>query len=192
MRGRCRYCRHHLSWQYPLVEAATGALFLAGGVWISTPLAWLVFSIASAFFMVLFVIDARYYTVPDEISLPAMAVIFLLNLARGVSWWSLIIAVLIGGGWFLAQFSISRGRWVGGGDIRLGLLMGAFLGYPLIILGLMMAYIGGSIIAIGLLLAGRKKLGSRLPFATMLLPAALAAFLWGEGIWRWYMGLLGF
>lgn len=190
--GRCRACRHRLSVQYLLVEAAVGGLWLAGALWLPADLSLLTFWVAVAFSTVLFVIDAQHYTVPDQISIPAAVVIFLLNWARGVSPWSLIIAVLIGGGWFGAQFLVSRGKWVGGGDIRLGMLMGALLGYPLIILGLMMAYIGGSLIAVVLMVLGRKHLGSRLPFATMLLPASLAVFLWGEGIWGWYLKLLGF
>lgn len=188
----CRHCGAKISWQYPLVEMVTGLLFALGiysvdGFW---PL--LAFFVAAAFFMVLWVFDAVSYLVPDRVSLPAIAVIFILNALSGVKITSLLLGALLGGLWFLLQFVISRGRWVGGGDVRLGVLIGVLLGYPLVFVGLGLAYLGGSLIAAILLLLRRKRFGSRLPFATMLLPAALAAWLWGEKIWQWYFTSLGF
>ncbi|OGY91192.1 MAG: hypothetical protein A3H70_02500 [Candidatus Komeilibacteria bacterium RIFCSPLOWO2_02_FULL_48_11] len=189
---RCRYCRAKISWQYPLVEVATGLLFALGpglvqGFWPA-----LTYFIAVAFFMVLWVFDATSYLVPDRVSLPAIAIIFVLNFLSGVKMSSLLLGAVLGGLWFLLQFAISRGRWVGGGDVRLGILIGVLLGYPLVFIGLALAYLGGSLIAAVLLLLGRKRFGSRLPFATMLLPAALAAWLWGSNIWQWYFTALGF
>lgn len=192
LRGRCRFCDEKISWQYPAVELSVGALFALGAFSLPSNLTLLVFLTAAAFFTILFVYDASHYLIPDEVSWPAIITIFLLNLLRGENPWFLLLGAVIGGGWFLVQFLISRGRWVGGGDIRLGLLLGVLLGYPLIILGLLLTYIGGSLIALALLALGRKKLGSRLPFATMLLPAALVTFLWGKGIWAWYFGVVGF
>ena len=142
--------------------------------------------------MVLWVFDATSYLVPDRVSLPAIAIIFVLNFLSGVKMSSLLLGAVLGGLWFLLQFAISRGRWVGGGDVRLGILIGVLLGYPLVFIGLALAYLGGSLIAAVLLLLGRKRFGSRLPFATMLLPAALAAWLWGSNIWQWYFTALGF
>jgi len=189
---RCRHCQAKISWQYPLVEMATGLLFALGlysvnGFW---PL--LTYFAAVAFFMALWVFDATSYLVPDRVSLPAIAVIFILNAVAGIKISSLLIGALVGGLWFLLQFAISRGRWVGGGDVRLGVLIGVLLGYPLVFIGLALAYLGGSLIAAILLISGRKRFGSRLPFATMLLPAALAAWLWGAQIWQWYFTALGF
>ena len=192
LRGRCRFCRRRLARQYPLVELAAGGLFFLGALYLPWDLTLVTYWAAVAFFTVLFVYDAAYYLVPDKVSLPAIAVIFLLNLMRGLSLGPLVLGAALGGAWFLAQFLVSRGRWVGGGDIRLGLLLGVLLGYPLLVLGLLLTYIGGSLIALFLLGLGRKKLDSRLPFATMLLPSALAVFLWGENIWRWYGSWLGF
>lgn len=189
--GRCRHCRQKISWRYFLIEAATGLLFVAGGAVIADKFQLLIYLVAVSFFIILFVYDSETYIVPDSVSLPAAGVIFLLNLAAGVNWLALSVGVLLGGGWFGAQFLLSRGRWVGGGDIRLGLVLGALLGWPKVGLGLMIAYVGGSIIAIGLLLSGRAKFGSRLPFATMLLPAALITWLYGGQIWQTYVNWLG-
>lgn len=189
---RCRYCRAPISWQYPAVELVTGFLFALG--WYAIPGFWplLLWITAAAFFVMLWVYDATTYLVPDQLSLPAIVVVFILNLFAGVRLSTLVVGAILGGAWFLLQFVLSRGRWVGGGDIRLGVLIGAFLGYPLVLIGLAIAYLGGSAIAVVLLLLGRKKFGSRLPFATMLLPAALVAWLYGEALWRGYLGILGF
>lgn len=189
--GKCRYCRKTISWRYLLIEIITGGLFVLGAVSVVVPLQLLIYLIAVSFFIVLFVYDSETFIVPDSVSLPAVAIIFLLNLAGGANWASLFAGMLAGGGWFLAQFVLSRGRWVGGGDIRLGLLIGALVGWPLVGLSLMIAYVGGSVIAVGLMLARRAKFGSRLPFATFLLPSALITWLWGRAIWTAYTNWLG-
>lgn len=189
--GHCRYCRKTISWRYLLIEIITGALFVLGA---ASGLGWLqllIYLVAVSFFIVLFVYDSETYIVPDSVSLPAIGIIFLLNLLGGASWTALLLGALVGGGWFLAQFIVSSGRWVGGGDIRLGLLIGVLVGFPMIGLSLMIAYVGGSIIAIGLLLAGRAKFGSRLPFATIVLPASLITWLYGGQIWQTYVNWLG-
>lgn len=189
---RCRHCQAKISWQYPLVELVLGLLFAFGlwavdGFW---PL--LVYFTAAFFFVALWVSDATTYLIPDKLSLPAIVVVFVLNWLSGVRPTSLLLGAVLGGLWFLLQFVFSRGRWVGGGDVRLGILIGSLLGYPLVFVGLALAYIGGSLVAIALLLSGRRRLGSRLPFATMLLPSALAGWLWGAELWQWYLGVLGF
>jgi len=189
---RCRHCQARISWQYPAVELATGILFAFGLYFVHGFWPLLIYFAAVTFFTALWVYDATTYLVPDQISLPAIVVIAALNLFSGASAAMLAVGAVLGGVWFLLQFVISRGRWVGGGDVRLGVLVGALLGYPGIIIGLAFAYLGGSLIAAVLLLLGRKRFGSRLPFATILLPAALAAWLWGADIWQWYLTALGF
>lgn len=190
--GRCRYCGGRIAWRYPAVEFSGAVLFAAG--WLLVP-DWrelLIYLAVVSFFLALFVYDLYYYLVPDKISLPAIATILSLNLAFGRPAFSLLAGAALGASWFLAQFAVSKGRWVGGGDIRLGLLIGALLGWPRVWLGLMLSYIAGSLVALVLIAFGRKTLKSRLPFATILLPATLVVWLWGEGIWRWYLGAFGF
>lgn len=189
--GHCRYCRKTISWRYLFIEIATGALFVLGGAVVADKIQLLVYLVAASFFIILFVYDSEAYIVPDNVSLPAMAVIFLLNLAGGRDWRALVLGMLAGATWFLAQFVLSRGRWVGGGDIRLGALLGALLGWPMVGLSLLIAYVGGSIVALGLVAAKQVKFGGRLPFATMLLPAGLITWLWGGQIWLVYTNWLG-
>lgn len=206
LHGRCRACAGKISWRYPTVEAASGALFVLGGLVLSDGAAsWaiigrlLVYLTAVVFGLILFLYDLDHYLVPDKIVLPGAAVILILNFIFGAPASSVasrippaLLGAAAGGFWFLWQFLVSRGRWVGGGDIRLGLFAGALLGWPLVWLGLMLSYLGGSLAALLLIAVGKKIMKSRLPFATILLPSVLIVFLWGEEIWRWYLGILGF
>lgn len=191
LRGKCRFCKHKLSLQYFIAEIASGALFLLGGFLISDWIHLFLYIVVISFFIILFIYDMRAYIIPDIVSIPAIVIIFILNYIFTRDIISIFLGALIGGLWFLIQFVVSKGRWVGGGDVRLGVLMGVLLGYPFIFLGLSLAYVGGSIVAIFLMLLKKKSMKSRLPFATLLLPATFVAWLWGDIIWNWYMRLIG-
>ncbi|MBU2260243.1 prepilin peptidase, partial [Patescibacteria group bacterium] len=96
---------------------------------------------------------------------------------------------IIGAGFFLLQFVISKGRWIGGGDIRLGLLMGFTLGYPVILLAMILAYFIGSIISIGLVASGKKSWDSQVPFGVFLTVSTIATLFFGQEIMSWYLRL---
>jgi prepilin signal peptidase PulO-like enzyme (type II secretory pathway) len=104
----------------------------------------------------------------------------------------LLISGIIGAGFFLFQFVISRGKWIGGGDIRLGLLMGFALGWPGILAGIFLAYIIGSLVGLYLLATKKKTLSAKVPLGVFLSPATLLILFWGEVLIDWYLGLLLF
>jgi len=224
LKGRCRNCSTKISWQYPLVEIITVSLFLYAfhrnfqfsifNFQSSLNFQFSIFKILPlirdwfliAVMVVIFVIDLRWYLILDVISLPAAAIIFILNLLAGnstynlcrlenlwscnpLSWSGLLISAIIGGSFFLFQFLLSRGRWVGGGDIRLGFLMGLALGWPQILIALMLAYFAGSIIGLFLMAVGKKQWGSSLPFGVFLAPATIATLFWGKEILHWYLNI---
>ena len=177
LRGKCRHCQKLISWQYPVVELITGILFVmsfiinfqfslqTGGQAIfyqypiSGVLSLIKFWFIIAVMIVIFIYDLRWYLILDIVTLPACVIVFLINLALGMNWQNLFISGIIGGGFFLLQFVVSGGRWIGGGDIRLGLLMGLSLGWPGIISSLTLAYFIGAFIGLGLIASGKKKLG---------------------------------
>jgi len=140
--------------------------------------------------IVVFIYDLRWQLILDKVTVPAIIVAFGLNLWLGMNWLNLLAAAGIGGGFFLAQYLISRGRWIGGGDIRLGVLMGLMLGWPQILTALILAYVSGAVVGVGLLLERKKQLSSRLPFGTFLSAATIAAMLWGENMLEWYLGII--
>jgi len=196
LKAKCRYCKAKISWQYPLVELATGILFIIGyyhfllGNNLITQLPYyLVYLIFTCFLIVIFVYDFKYYLILDKVSLTAFALAMVLNIYLGKSWQGLLLASLVVGGFFLFQFLISKGTWIGGGDIRLGLVMGAMLGWPHVLAALFLAYILGAVVGLILLIVKIKGWKSQLPFGTFLTPATLIVYLWGNNLINWYFNL---
>ena len=204
LRGKCRYCRQPISSQYFLVELVTGLSFglvfwrlfanQSFDFWWQN-LTWLNglqligWWILAGVLIVIFAYDLRYYLILDKIAIPAIIFALILNLILGHNWLNLLLATVIGGGFFLLQFLLSQGRWIGGGDIRLGLLLGAMLGWPQILTALFVAYILGGIFAIFLLVAKKKHWGDKLPFGTFLSLAAFVVLLYGQQLLNWYLAL---
>lgn len=201
LRGKCRSCKKPISWQYPAVEFSTAALFLAayalhapaivaGGSLSLLPLLrdWFFIAVLT----IVFVVDLRDMVVFDSVTLPAAAIAFLANVALGADPLNLLLAAAIGAGFFLLQYAISRGRWIGGGDIRIGAMMGMMLGFPQVILALFAAYIGGALVAVGLLAAGRAKWTGQMAFGTFLSAATVLVLFFGQPAIDWYASLLGY
>jgi len=96
----------------------------------------------------------------------------------------------MGGGFFLIQFLVSRGKWIGGGDIRLGFLMGFSLGYPShLILAILAAYFIGSVTGLSLIIFKKKKWNSEVPLGVFLTSATIFTIFWGDKVINWYLGL---
>ncbi|MFA5188958.1 MAG: prepilin peptidase [Patescibacteria group bacterium] len=185
--GKCKKCRKKISWQYPLVELITGILFvlvfLKNGV-VDLMLFRDLFFVFVLIFILVF--DWKYYLILDKIVWPALAMSLILNLFLGLNWLDLILGMAIGSGFFLIQYLFSRGQWVGEGDIKLGLLIGAMLGWQSTLLVFILAYLIGGLVAVILLLASKKKFGDILPMGTFLAAAAIIVLLAGEKILSWY------
>lgn len=210
LKAKCRYCKKGISCQYPVVELVTGILFLIAFMvnweagtgngeflvdiftihnlqfWIHVLRDWFIIFIM----IVIFIYDLRWYLILDKITLPACLIVLLINLYLGIGLWNLLISGIIGSSFFLFQFVISKGKWIGGGDIRLGLLMGLALGWPKIILAMFLAYIIGSVAGISLIIAGKKQLGSKIPFGIFLSTATIITLFWGKEIINWYLSFL--
>lgn len=188
--GKCRNCQQGISWQYPAVELFTGLMVLLfyaryglGGEFFAN-------LTAGCFLVVIFVYDLKHYLILDRITFPAMIVVFLLNLYLGVGIGNLLLGALIGSGFFALQFFVSKGKWVGDGDIRLGALMGLILGWKILLVALFLAYLVGSIIGVFLILINKKKMSSEVPFGPFLTGATFITMLYGQEILNWYLNIL--
>ncbi|MCD4761339.1 prepilin peptidase [bacterium] len=207
LRGRCGYCGKSISWQYPIVELVTGVLFVLSFLVnfefrisnfelvftdfkfiIQLFRDWFIISIM----IVIFIYDLKWFLILDIITLPAALFVFVLNLLLGSSWQNLVISGIIGGSFFLLQFIVSRGKWIGGGDVRLGLLMGFALGWPMVLTAIFLAYFLGSIIGIFLIVFKKKKWGSKIPLGTFLSLATVVVLFFGEKILTFYLELISF
>lgn len=195
---RCKGCRKPISWQYPLVEFSVMALiivsfYVRGGAGGALGTNWLYFVRDIVFVMALvtvFIIDLRDMLVFDSVTLTAAGIGFLMNWYLGTSFTNLLLAVAVGAGFFLFQYVVSGGRWVGGGDIRIGIMMGAMLGFPGVVAALLIAYIIGSLTALGLIAARKTSWKSQMPFGTFLAVATAIVLFFGGAIWMWYGSLL--
>lgn len=196
LRGRCRFCRQIIPASYLLVEIAGGLLAPVLGWYAMArpelgPLA--IFKIFFFVFLLLtiFIYDAKYMEIPTGVVWLGAVFAFFINHSLGLSTYCLALGTVIGWSFFAVQYYFSRGRWIGGGDVRLGALMGILLGWPLIIPAIALSYVAGALVAIPLLILKKKTARSEIPFGTFLSLGTMAAMLWGNFLIRWYLGIVG-
>jgi leader peptidase (prepilin peptidase)/N-methyltransferase len=186
--GRCRACRAPISWRYPVVEALAVAVALLV-LWCYGP-TWdglRVFVLGLALIAVTF-IDLETLLIPDRITLPGILI--------GTAFhayprpWDLLDALagcLLGGGLFYLVAVASRGG-MGGGDVKLAAMIGAFLGWRLALVAAFVGVLAGGLVGVGLLASGRRSRKDAVPFGPFLALGGLIAALAGRGLWDWYFG----
>lgn len=206
LRVKCRYCKKPISWQYPLVEMATGILFVAifwylgfetWNLFRIFPLCSLLYVICSL--IVIFVYDLRHYIIPDAVLFPAIGAALVyrifdalainnpsappLNLRGGwAGLYPYLFSALGAAAFFLFLVLITRGKGMGRGDVKLAFLMGLVLGWPNILLALFLAFCLGSLAGVGLIIAGKKTMKSQIPFGPFLILGTMAALFFGEAL----------
>jgi len=187
LRGRCRSCGRPIALRYPLVEAATGVLFaLAFLVFGPTP-DFLVAAVFLAALVAMTGIDLAHQIIPDVITLPGILAGLVANLATArVNWRESVVGIVVCGGIFLVIILVSRGG-MGGGDMKLGAMLGAFLGWKLGLLALMLGVLAGGAVALCLLILGRKGRKEAIPFGPFLALGGAITMLWGETLLGWYL-----
>jgi leader peptidase (prepilin peptidase)/N-methyltransferase len=192
LRGRCRACGGAISWRYPIVEAVTAVMF-ALAAWWSTALADLLVAwLFLAALVAIAGIDLERQIIPDRITLPGITVGFLTSfLGTRVSWLNSLLGILVGGAILFTVIMLSRGG-MGGGDMKLSAMMGAFLGYKLALLALFLAVILGGFVALALLSTGLRRRKDPIPFGPFLAVAGAVAILWGGTILSWYFKAFSF
>ena len=218
LKGKCRYCSQKISWQYPLVELATALLFISllnltqvRPVYNLTQVGPVYFCLLliSCFLVIIFVYDLRHYIIPDKVVYPAIGIAFLYqlfgtfefrvsNLFRVSSFefrifepmLNPLFSAILASIFFLLIVLVSKGKWMGVGDIKLAFLMGLILGWSNILVALFLAFSIGAIIGIGLIISGKKTLKSEVPFGPFLVTGTFLAMFWGERIINWYLSLI--
>jgi leader peptidase (prepilin peptidase)/N-methyltransferase len=193
LRGRCRRCRGRISPRYPLIEIATAAIFvLHYFVFGWTPLLAVRLVFAAAL-VALFAIDLEHHLLPDAITLPGVGAGLLASVFLPPGIRDAVIGMVAGGGvlWLIgeAYYRYSGEEGMGGGDVKMLAMVGAFLGWQLVIVTLVFSSIAGSAIGILLIVTKRGGLKYALPYGTFLAVAALVASLAGTRIVDWYVGM---
>jgi leader peptidase (prepilin peptidase) / N-methyltransferase len=190
LRGRCRSCRAPISIQYPIVELVTAAVFLGAFLLFDSPAVLIQRVLFACAMIVLFVIDLEHQILPDVITLPGIALGFLFSLFLPPGWFDSLIGIALGGGslWLLreAYFRLRGEEGMGFGDVKMLAMIGAFLGWKLMLLTLVLSSFLGSIIGVGMIAFNRGDMKYALPFGTFLAIGAIAAASVGDRIITWY------
>lgn len=234
-RGKCRRCRHPLSWQYPLVELAGGAIFAGVPAFLNyffRQSDWLFFigqsplwyyGIVILWFLIFLswllaaAIDFRHFIIPNGLNIflgvLGAALTALLHFSQGGIWpfhesfllqyvlvfspfetgilANHLLGALAGLIFFASVFSLTRGRAMGLGDVKLALAMGLILGWPDIGLAIMLSFIIGGLVGIFLICCRKTTIKGRLPFGPFLVLGALLTVFFGEKIISLYFSIFG-
>lgn len=185
-RGLCRHCGEAIGWRYPLTELLCGAWAVLAMLKLGVSPILPLIAIWGFLLVALMWIDLDFQLLPDVLTLPGtlIALAAVLPQAGGPHWALLGIAVGSGLLWLLAwgYFRVRKIEGMGGGDIKLAAMFGAVLGWQLTLVALFLAALAGTVWG-AILMARRTGTGqTALPFGTLLCPAAMVTFLWGE---RW-------
>jgi leader peptidase (prepilin peptidase)/N-methyltransferase len=192
LRAKCRTCHAPIAIRYPVVEALTAVMFALAwwhygpGVLLASRL---VFGCA---LLVLFAIDLEHHLLPNAITLPGIAVGLGFSLFTEPGWQASLIGALAGGGVLLAAaeayYRIRHEEGLGMGDVKMLAMIGAFLGWKLALVTLMMASLAGSVVGVALIASRRGSMKYALPFGTFLALGAAAAATIGPRALDWYLG----
>lgn len=200
LRGKCRSCSKHISWQYPIVELTTAILFgllayhfgIGSNYALVQLSAWLIITIlliAAATF------DARYQLLPDVFTLPAlgMAVILLLVQYFGFGQHQ-VVWNLLGAAVFVAFYGLlylgSKGKWIGQGDIILAGILGLLLVPSQLAVAVFATYVVGAVVGGILLVLNKAKRGHHIAFGPFLVVGLYIGLFWGQAVLSWYLGLI--
>ncbi len=191
LRGRCRACRAPISIRYPLVEITTALLFVAY-YW---QLGWQPLLVPRLVFVaamvVLFVTDLEHRILPNLVTVPGIVCGFVFSLFLPPGWVASLLGILIGGGglWAIAElyYRVRGEDGMGMGDVKMLGMVGAFLGWQLAVLTLVLSSLLGSIVGVLMIAAGQGGMKYALPFGSFLAVAALWAGLTGDAMIDWYL-----
>ncbi len=191
LRGRCRGCGAGVSWRYPAIELASGAL--AAGAIVGFGPTWegLSAAILGVALVPVVVIDLEHRLIPDVIVLPAAALCLGAAIASDPRQWWVSVSAALGASGFLFILWLVYPGGMGLGDVKLALLLGAVLGAS-VVPALLVAFAGGA--ALGVLLLARFGARARkmaVPFGPFLAAGALAGLWFGPSMIDWYAGRLG-
>ncbi|GAG72538.1 unnamed protein product [marine sediment metagenome] len=193
LKGRCRNCESRISIQYPLVEFLTGLIYVIIYLIYGFSIQSLIYIILSSALIIIAFIDLNKQIVPDVISLPGIGAGLILSFfVPYISFINSVLGVVIGGGIILiiglAGTAIFKKEAMGGGDVKLAAMIGAFLGWRYIIISLFLGFFLGALAGIFLVLSKIKSKEDMVPFGPFIVLGSLITLLWGEKIISWYIG----
>ena len=219
LRGRCRHCHGSISVQYPLVEGVTALLSLLLFMRFGPSLQYVIYFAFAAALVVITVIDLYHQIIPNVISLPGIAAGLLaswflpnpalldgllrgllfqagrigVNLSNHAAFVDSLLGILLGGGSLLLvihlYYWLRKAEGMGGGDVKLLAMVGAFLGWKAVVVTIIFSSFIGSIVGVVLMVRKGKDLKYAIPYGPFLSLGAVIALFYGEGLIVWYLAL---
>ncbi len=213
LRGKCSSCDKSISWFYPIVELTTAAFFAVSLPFIKTlginPIKLGVSGLAFDFelfllvfwlfcltiLIVIFFYDAMYLEIDDRLMIPAIIIIGVIvalipdqNIFPNIK--SALLGALIPFAFFGIQILISKGKWIGSGDLRIGIIIGLILGAPKVLVALFLSYMLGSLFGILIACQKGKLKGIKIPFGPFLTLSTFISFFFGQAMINWYLNFI--
>ncbi|MCX6766543.1 MAG: prepilin peptidase [Candidatus Moranbacteria bacterium] len=209
--GRCRDCKKYISWEYPLIELMTGVLFagvalkffwapflgasgiVSGSVGTAAVIDMSFLLFAVCYLVIIFWHDYDYMLISDAVVFPAIIVTFFYQVWKYVQsplsiadfhspLTSALFAAFAAALFFFFLIWISKGKWIGGGDVKLGFLAGLIVGWPKILFVLFLTYLIGSVVSLGLIALKKKTWKSQIPFGPFMVAAILIVLFFSDQI----------
>jgi len=195
LRGRCRTCNNSISPRYPMVELLCGLFALAVTLRFGWHLQSLIYFLFIAALLVITFIDIDHRIIPDVISLPGIPIGFAASfLLPQVTWQASLLGIIIGGGCLYAVawgYRLVTGKdGMGGGDIKLLAMIGAFIGWQGVLFTIMASSFAGTVVGLIMMIQQRKGMKLAVPFGPFLAVGAILYLFWGPRLIQWYLGLL--
>ncbi len=201
LKGKCRHCRQKISFSYPLIELATAGVFFLVFHYARPDVISLLdvveityILIISFIFLLIFIYDLKHFLIPNGAVISALTVSsawlffgFLNNIYSSQEILFYFFSGVGASAFFLSFYLISKGKWMGFGDVKLAFVLGLFLGFPEIVIALFLAFITGAVIGLTAIVFKRKGLKSEIPFAPFLIIGTFISFFWGESLLTYYL-----
>jgi len=191
LQGKCRYCGKQIPFQYPLVELLTGLLYLSFYLFFGLQLVTFVYMLLGTVLIIITFIDLKEKIIPDVVSYPFIIIGFLFSFFRkDLTPMNSFLGILAGGGSLfliaVAGTYLFKKEAMGGGDVKLAAMIGAFLGWQLTLLSLFFGFFLGAIIGIIVLVLSKGK-SEIVPFGPFIAVGTIIAIFWGQNIINWYL-----
>lgn len=199
--GKCRYCRKPIK-DHPVVELVTALVLGVSGYVLAPAVAteWVAlafWTVLALMLIILAVYDARWLLLPDKVMWPLIGVAAVYTLTMAVLTRSPQVALgaleaaVLAGGAFLGLVVVSKGRAMGGGDIKLAFAMGLILGLQATMVAMLVAFNVAAIVGIALIIRRKKGRRDQIPFGPYLVGGTVVAYLFGRSMVEWYLHLNG-
>lgn len=186
--GKCRWCKKKISYIHPIWELLFGILALVLSLYFQNPLVLILNLVIITILLILAGIDWLTMEIDEKLIYGGM-VLALLEIAVARSQiLPHIYGLLLGAGLFSILVILGRGKWMGGGDILVGGLVGFWLGNPLVLIALLVSFILGAIYGGTLLITKKATLKTAIPFAPFLIAGAILTLLYGDNVLKWISG----